>query len=328
MTKTIYETATGSPLSVSTFARACPRPGAQARALLSAQWWHAPARRAVHHRAYVRRITSAVPLVGRCSVPPKGMQKDQLPPSHQTDGRSARIPPSEPAHQPRRKLVRAQHELSSQGRMPRSSPPGRRPASRALGRPGRHADANWGPLVGWSVPQTHASCAAARAFPAAQPLPTATSAAEDATWPRVSRLARLLRHRRLAPQPPSCERARAVSALGKVGKVLAGWLAGGGGGWGWGWGGGRRYARGSLGIRPLIPSHTSTRARARARACPHTRTRACMPAHTEQTHTLTHPRPHLPRASARSRQVMGGYALPLLLLRAPAPLAPAQRARR
>lgn len=251
------------------------------------------------------------------------MQKDQLPPSHQTDGRSARTPPSEPAHQPRRKLVRAQHELSSQGRMPRSSPPGRRPASRALGRPGRHADANWGPLVGWSVPQTHASCAAARAFPAAQPLPTATSAAEDATWPRVSRLARLLRHRRLAPQPPSCERARAVSALGKVGKVLAGWLAGGGVGVGWGRGGGSE-------IRPGEPGDSAphTQPHIHARACPHTRTRACMHAHTKQTHTLTHPRPHLPRASARSRQVMGGYSLPLLLLRAPAPLAPAQRARR
>ena len=280
MTKTIYETATGSPLSVSTFARACPRPGAQARPLLSAQWWHAPARRAVQHRTDARRIESAVPLVGRRSVPPNGMQKDRFPPTHQTDGRSARTPPSEPAHQPRRKLVRAQHKPSSQGRMPRSSPPGRRPASRALGRPGRHADANWGPLVGWSVPQTHASCAAARAFPAAQPLPTATSAAEDATWPRVSRLARLLRHRRLAPQSPSCERARAVSALGKVGKVLAGRLAGGGGGWG-----------GGSEIRPGEPGDSAphTQPHIHARACPHTlRTRARTHTQSRRTHSRTH----------------------------------------
>ena len=165
--------------------------------------------------------------------------------------------------------------------MPRSSPPGRRPASGALGRPGRHADANWGPLVGWSVPQTHASCAAARAFPAAQPLPTATSAAEDATWPRVSRLARLLRHRRLAPQPPSCERARAVSALGKVGKVLAGWLAG----WGLGWGGGG-CVWGSE-IRPGEPGDSAPHTQPHIHACAHARARA-RHARTLRTRARTH----------------------------------------
>ena len=229
-----------------------------------------------------RRIASAVPHVGRRSVPPNGMQTDSPLPTRPTADPHAPLPPNLHTNQDGNSSGR-QHKPSSQGRMPRSSPPGRTPASRALGRPGRHADANWGPLVGWSVPQTHASCAAARAFPAAQALPTATSAAEDATWPRVSRLARLLRHRRLAPQPPSCERARAVSALGKVGKVLAGWLAGGGVGVGVGGGG---FGGTRSGGGPHI--HTRARARARAHARIHARVRACPHTQSRRTHSRIH----------------------------------------